>query len=386
MKKVVIGLSGGVDSAVAAYLLSKEYEVIGVTLRMQGDCFAFREEEDAAKAAARIGIPHEIVDCTEAFTDVQRYFADAYLAGTTPNPCIFCNPTVKWKMLLDYADRVGAEYVATGHYAFVEQTESGRYTLRTADSDKDQTYALCMLSQEQLARTIMPLGRYSKEEVRAFAREIGLEISDKPDSMEICFVRDNDYAGFIERYQEDRAVSAETEGDGTDCKSRSTDADSSEADGKSRPREGNFVDMEGHVLGRHKGFFHYTIGQRKGLGIAFGKPMFVKEILPETNEVVLAGNEDLFVNEVAVKQFNRMGADDAFQAYENTAAKCGEKVFLGKIRYSHKGEKCSIISADADSLRIRFENPVRAVTPGQALVLYDVRGRVIGGGIIQKDR
>ena len=348
MKKVVIGLSGGVDSSVAAYLLTKEYEVHGVTLRMQGDCFALKDIEDAAAVAKKLGISHEVIDCSDSFQNIKDYFAKEYLCGKTPNPCIVCNPTIKWKALLEYADQIGAEYVATGHYAYVMKLANGRYSLKTADSSKDQTYALCMLSQEQLARTVMPLGKYTKEEVRNFAREIGLEVAEKPDSMEICFIHDDNYAGYIENYT-----------------------------GIVKP-EGKFVDTSGKVLGTHKGITHYTVGQRKGLGIAFGKPMFVKEIRSENDEVVLSDNDELFVVEAEADNLNYMGIDNL----DEGRGVPDIKSLFAKIRYSHKGEKCSIISADADRIRVRFENPVRAVTPGQALVLYDENGCVMAGGII----
>lgn len=343
MQKIVVGMSGGVDSSVAASLLKKNYEVYGVTLHMQGDCFDSHDIEDARKVAEKLSIPFEVVDCTSAFDSIKSYFAESYLVGRTPNPCIMCNPTVKWRALLEYADSIGAEYVATGHYAYIEKLENGRYSLRTADSQKDQTYALCMLGQDALSRTIMPLGSFDKEEVREEARKLGFEISDKPDSMEVCFIPDDDHSGFIERYTGNADV------------------------------PGDFVDSEGNVLGSHRGITHYTIGQRKGLGIAFGKPMFVKEIRAEGNEVVLGENEELFTDEVLIKDFNLMSLKSLSEGIRA----------IGKIRYSHKGEKCSIISTDAKAVRIRFDNPVRAVTPGQALVLYDESGYVIGGGIIE---
>ena len=354
MKKVVVGLSGGVDSAVAASLLKNEYEVIGVTLQMQGGCFALKDIEDAKNIAELLGIEHVVLDCRERFAAIKKYFVKAYLDGKTPNPCVVCNPLVKWTALCEYADKIGADYVATGHYAYVEKLDNGRYALKAADSNKDQTYALYGLRQEQLQRTLMPLGRFtSKDEVRKIAKEIGLSVSDKPDSMEVCFIPDNDYAGFIAEYMKDD-VTGETAN-------------------LPAMQPGNFVNEEGKVLGEHKGIIHYTIGQRKGLGIAFGEPMFVKEIRPESNEVVLARNEDLFTTKLTAENVNLMGASEITEGMRAKA----------KIRYAHKGEMCKVVKYDGTSLELEFDNPVRAVTKGQAVVLYDEAGHVICGGIIE---
>lgn len=344
MKKVVIGLSGGVDSAVAAGLLQKEYEVTGVTLQTQGD-YLNNDIEDARRICEILGIKHHVINCEEAFKkEIKDYFAAAYLAGTTPNPCTRCNRYLKCQALYDYANEIGADYYATGHYAFVDRLENGRYALRSADSKKDQAYALYMLSQEQLSRLIMPLGQYSKDEIRRMAAEMNLPVSDKPDSMEICFIPDHDYAKFIEEY---------------------TGVIKS---------EGDFISPAGNVLGRHKGITHYTVGQRKGLGIAFGEPKFVKEIRPETDQVVLCDNDELFTDELTCTEVNFMSISPEEAAAEMEA--------FAKIRYSHKGEKCHIESYDGSSLKIRFETPVRAATPGQAVVLYDSTGHVMCGGTI----
>ncbi|MBQ0145543.1 MAG: tRNA 2-thiouridine(34) synthase MnmA [Lachnospiraceae bacterium] len=350
MRKIVIGLSGGVDSAVAAGLLQKEYEVIGVTLQMQGDSLdtqgnAEADIADARRICERLGIEHHIIDCTGTFDkEVKDYFADAYLKGITPNPCTRCNRFVKCMALMKYADEIGAECYATGHYAYADRLKNGRYALRSADSDKDQAYALYMLSQEQLSRLVMPLGKYSKDRIREMARDMGLEVSEKPDSMEICFVTDQDYAGFIERHT-----------------------------GITKP-EGDFVSPDGKVLGKHKGITHYTVGQRKGLGIAFGEPKFVKEIKADTDQVVLSDNEELFTDRIVCDEVNFMGISEQ-EVLSGLSA-------IGKIRYSHKGEKCSIIGYADGKMIIEFENPVRAATPGQAVVLYDVEGHVMCGGTI----
>lgn len=338
-----MGLSGGVDSAVAAGLLQKEYEVIGVTLQMQGDCLN-DDIADAEKICKTLGIEHHIIDCSEAFEkEVKDYFVSAYLRGTTPNPCTRCNRYLKCRALYDYADEIGADFYATGHYAFVDKLNNGRYALRSADSKKDQAYALYMLTQEQLGRLILPLGSYGKDEIRAMASGMGLSVSEKPDSMEICFIPDHDYAKFIEEYT-----------------------------GEIRPA-GDFVDAKGDFLGHHRGITHYTVGQRKGLGIAFGEPKFVKEIRPGTNQVVLADNDELFTDRLTCSEVNFMGIDESGAAGQSAIA---------KIRYSHKGEKCSIISFADGVMTIEFESPVRAVTPGQAVVLYDEDGHVMCGGTI----
>ncbi len=348
--KVVVGLSGGVDSSVAAWLLKQEgYEVIGATMQTWepgGD--GGREAsviEDAARVARALGIEHHVLDFHREFRcHVMDYFAGEYLQGRTPNPCVVCNRYVKWEAMLKAAMDLGADTIATGHYAAVDRLENGRYALRRAATDaKDQTYALYGLTQEQLAHTLMPVGAYEKDQIREMAREAGIPVAQKPDSQEICFIPDGDYAEFIRRYQ------------------------------KRQIPEGNFVDRQGNVLGRHRGIIHYTIGQRKGLNISLGKPAFVLEIRPETNEVVLGDNEELFTRTVRASNLNLMGILQL--PYKK------EIVATGKIRYNHKGERCRVRRVGEDELECTFEQPVRAVTPGQALVLYD-ENHVLGGGTI----
>ena len=310
-----------------------------------GGCCGLSAVEDARRVAQTIGIRHYVMNFKKEFKEhVMDYFVSEYLQGRTPNPCIACNRYVKWESLLQRSLSIGADYIATGHYARIEQLPNGRYAIcNSVTSAKDQTYALYNLTQEQLSRTLMPVGNYHKDEIRAMAENIGLVVAHKKDSQEICFVPDKDYAAFIDQH----------------------------ADTKVEP--GNFVDIEGNILGHHKGITHYTIGQRRGLNIAAGKRIFVQQIRPETNEVVLGSNESLFTNVVRAENINFMAEADLLPGQEWEA--------VGKIRYNHKGTPCRVKRVGEDRLECYFEEPVRAVTPGQALVLYK-GDYVLGGGTI----
>lgn len=358
-KKVVIGMSGGVDSSVAAYLLKEQgYDVIGVTMQIwqdeedaaveeNGGCCGLSAVEDARRVAADLEIPYYVMNFKAEFQkQVIDYFVDEYLDGRTPNPCIACNRYVKWEALLGRSLSIGADYIATGHYARVEQLANGRYTLKQSKTAaKDQTYALYNLTQQQLKRTLMPVGAYTKEEIRQTAERINLKVANKPDSQDICFVPDGDYAAFITEEYGKPIV------------------------------EGNFVDQNGKILGKHKGIIHYTVGQRKGLGLALGYPAFVLAIRPETNEVVIGSREDSMTRHVRADRLNFM-----------TIGKLTEpRRVWAKIRYNHKGAWCTVEMTDADQVLCIFEEPQQAVTPGQAVVFYDGE-YVLGGGTIIGDK
>ncbi len=353
--KVVVGMSGGVDSSVAAWLLKEQgYDVIGVTMQIwqdednvvqeeNGGCCGLSAVDDARRVAASIGIPYYVMNFKQEFQkNVIDYFTEEYLNGRTPNPCIACNRYVKWEALLQRSLSIGADYIATGHYARIDKLPNGRYAIRrSATLAKDQTYALYNLTQEQLEHTLMPVGNYSKDQIREMAEKIGLQVANKPDSQDICFVPDGDYASFIE----ENAVAP--------------------------IRQGNFVTPDGKILGKHKGIIHYTVGQRKGLGLALGYPAFVLEIRPETDEVVIGTYEESLTYTLRANELNFMSVEDITEPI---------RVFA-KIRYNHKGAWCTVEKTGEDEIICTFDEPIRAVTPGQAVVLYDGE-YVLGGGTI----
>ena len=354
--RVIVGMSGGVDSAVAAYLLKMAgYDVIGVTLKTwisdDGKESRCCEINDAQRAASQLDIPYHVLNCTQQFDSiVVGPFIDEYIGGRTPNPCIECNRALKWERMLYFAGIMGAQYVATGHYARIVKKENGRVTVqRAVHAEKDQTYMLYRLSQEQLASTLMPLGNLSKDEVRHIAATAGLDVADKKDSQEICFVTDGNYADFILDHAEGPI-----------------------------PREGYFVNEEGEILGKHKGIIHYTVGQRKGLGIAFGYPAFVKEIRPEENEIVIAREEALYGRSVRCENVNFMSISGLEQG---ESLRC-----RARIRYHHEAQPALIRMCGENRVQIDFDEPVRAATPGQSAVFYDEEECVIGGGVILPGR
>ncbi len=355
-KKVVVGMSGGVDSSVAAWLLKEQgYEVIGVTMQIwqdeniaqveeNGGCCGLSAVDDARRVAHKLDIPYYVMNFKQEFKcHVMDYFVEEYLQGHTPNPCIACNRYVKWEALLKRSLEIGADYIATGHYARIDRLPNGRYAIRNSvTAAKDQTYALYNLTQEQLAHTLMPVGEYPKEEIRRLAEAIGLPVAHKPDSQEICFVPDDDYAAFIEKEAGERV-----------------------------PGPGNFVTADGKVLGQHKGITHYTIGQRRGLNLPMGSRVFVTQIRPKTNEVVIGANEDIFTNEVLCDRVNYMSVADLEEP----------RRVLAKIRYNHRGDYCTLHKQPDGKVLCVFEEKVRAATPGQAVVFYDGE-YVLGGGTI----
>jgi len=357
-KKVVVGMSGGVDSSVAAYLLKEQgYDVIGVTMKhfdedaddyveREGGCCSLSSVEDARRVADRLGIPFYVLNFKESFKEkVIDYFIDEYMEGKTPNPCIACNKHIKFDEFLRRSEEaIEADYVATGHYAKIKQNEEGRYILVRADDDrKDQTYALYNFTQEQLSKTLMPCGDYTKDKIREIAKEIGLAVHNKKDSEEICFIPDNNHGLYISKAKPDAV------------------------------KTGNFVDKDGNILGQHKGIVYYTIGQRKGLGLALGKPIFVTAIRPETNEVVIGDEDDVFRNELISKDNNFIPFDKLEK----------EMTLLAKVRYQAKPAEATISPLENGRVKVSFKDKQRAITKGQSVVFYD-NDIVVGGGIIEE--
>lgn len=361
--KVLVAMSGGIDSTVAALMLHKDgYEVVGITMKTwdyassvgntgkkETGCCNLDSFNDARQAAVQHGFPHFILDIRDEFGDfVIENFVEEYIAGRTPNPCVMCNTHIKWRALLKRADALNCDFIATGHYAQVHQHDNGRYFIRKGKDDtKDQSYALWGLQQDLLSRTLLPLGTYHKTEIRQMAHDFGYpELANKSESYEICFVPDNDYRGFLKRRVEGL---------------------------EEKVAGGTFVDVEGNILGKHKGYPFYTVGQRKGLDIALGKPAFVTKIIPETNTVVLGDEEDLNQTIMQVNGINMM-------KYETI----GEEIdAMIKIRYKDKGAN-GILSAYENGVQVRFYNDVKGVAPGQSAVFYE-GDDVIGGGIIQRE-
>ena len=359
-EKVLVAMSGGIDSTVTALMLHKAgYEVVGITMKTwdyasagagkkETGCCNLDSFNDARLAAVQNGFPHYVLDIRSEFGDsVIDNFVEEYMAGRTPNPCVLCNTHIKWKALLKRADALGCAYIATGHYALI-RSENGRYVVsKGLDPLKDQSYVLWGLDQEVLSRTLLPLGGYRKTEIRQMAESFGYpELAKKSESYEICFVPDNDYRGFLKR----KVPGLED-----------------------RVRGGHFVDPQGNILGTHQGYPFYTIGQRKGLDITFGKPVYVTEIIPETNTVVLGDLSDLDRTDMVVRKMNWIKYDAVPSGMEVTA----------KVRYRDPGTPAYLYPAADGSVAVHFFSSAKGIAPGQSAVFYE-GDDVVGGGIIQR--
>lgn len=357
MGKVLVAMSGGIDSTMAALMLHEQgYEVVGITMKTwdythsggnkkETGCCNLDSFNDARQAAVDHGFPHYVFDIREEFNDmVIQNFVDEYIAGRTPNPCVLCNTHIKWAALLKRADALGCDFISTGHYAKVRQ-ENNRYVISKAkDLNKDQSYVLWGLKQDSLSRSIYPLGNYLKPEVRQLAADMGYtELSKKSESYEICFVPDNDYRGFLKRQNPNL---------------------------ESELNNGNFVLSDGTIVGKHAGYPFYTIGQRKGLGVAFGKPMFVIKIIPETNTVVLGEADELKQKSMIVSGLNYIKYNSVNDGLRTTT----------KIRYKDPGSESTIYNIDG-SISVHFDHAVNSISPGQSAVIYE-GDDVVAGGII----
>ncbi|MCP4786940.1 MAG: tRNA 2-thiouridine(34) synthase MnmA [Fuerstiella sp.] len=367
-KRVVLAMSGGVDSSAAAVLLHRQgYEVIGLFMRSgeteeaacavsdgglppvvatpthkQGCCGA-EDAADARRVADELGIPFHSLNFRDSFTRIKDYFADEYFAGRTPNPCVQCNNWLKFGKLWDFAQQVGADHIATGHYARILKDErSGEYSLHCGnDPQKDQSYVLFGIRRELLGRILLPVGEYQKPAIREYAEEAGLRVAQKKDSYEICFVPNDDYAGFLKRYRGHEGT------------------------------EGEFVDTAGNVMGHHDGYEKFTVGQRKGLGVAFGQPKFVLRVDAESRQVVLGDREDLASSEVRINGLNWL-VETPPQSFDCSV----------KVRYQQPSRACSVEIIRENEAVVFPDEPILGVAPGQAAVLYD-GDRVLGGGWIQ---
>lgn len=355
--RVLVAMSGGIDSSVTALMLHEQgYEVIGVTMktwdyatsggsRKTTGCCSLDDINDARALAVDLGFPHYIIDIREEFGDyIIDNFTSEYLAGRTPNPCVLCNTHIKWDALLKRADKLDCEFIATGHYANVRE-ENGRYVIsKGLDENKDQSYVLWGLKQSALRRTLFPMGQFRKPEIRQMALNAGYQdLAKKAESFEICFIPDNDYRGFLKRKHPEL---------------------------EDKVKGGLFVDKNGNILGEHEGYPFYTIGQRKGLGKTFGKPMFVTKIIPETNTVVLGEKDDLNGTELYIRDYNL----SKYESIDN------ELDVVAKIRYKDAGAP-GVVSYEGNMLKLKFYEEVSAITPGQSAVFYE-NNDLVGGGFI----
>ncbi len=358
--KVLLAMSGGIDSSIAALMLHEQgYEVVGITMKTwdyatsggsqkETGCCSLDSINDARTLAVNMGFPHFVLDIREEFGDyVIDNFVDEYLAGRTPNPCVLCNTHIKWEALLKRADMLDCEFIATGHYARIRE-ENKRYVIsKGLDQNKDQSYVLWGLTQDSLKRTLFPLQNFKKSEIKQMAIDNGyVDLANKSESYEICFVPDNDYRGFLKRRVEGL---------------------------EERVKGGNFVDKNGKVLGKHKGYPFYTIGQRKGLEIAVGEPLYVLEIVPETNVVVLGSKDELALQQMIVENYNLIKYEQLPYNYEA----------LTKIRYKDPGV-IATINHDNKNLNVQFHSSVSGIAPGQSAVFYDGED-LVGGGIIKRN-
>ena len=359
-KKVLLGMSGGIDSSVSAMLLKEQnFDIIGMTFRSydaiskacmekETGCCSVDSIFEAKKLADDFGFPHHILDTRELFENtVIADFISQYMAGFTPNPCVLCNKIIKWGKMLEECDKLNCDFIATGHYAQVA-SENGRYFLRKGlDKSKDQSYFLWTLTQDNLKRTIFPLGSLTKSQVREIALKNNyLKLAQKRESQEICFITNDDYRSFLREKV---------------------------ANIDKKIGEGNFVDINGKVLGKHKGFPFYTIGQRKGLEIALGHPAYVVDINSNTNTITLGEREDLLSKEMWISNINLMKYESLEDLDKNVRLTC-------KIRFRNEGESCKV-QQTGDKIKVTFEKPVSAVTPGQSAVIYENED-IVGGGII----
>ncbi len=356
--KVLVAMSGGIDSSVTAMMLHEQgYEVIGITMKTwdyqssgsskkETGCCSLDSIHDARQVAVNLGFPHYILDIRHEFGDyIIDNFVEEYLAGRTPNPCVLCNTHIKWEALLKRANMLDCEFIATGHYAQVRE-ENGRYVVsKGLDANKDQSYVLWGLSQQNLGRTLFPLGKYTKPEIRKMASTYGFdELANKPESYDICFIPDNDYRAFLKH----RVPELEEKVEG-----------------------GDFI-YKGKVVGKHRGYPFYTIGQRKGLEIALGDPVFVSEIIPETNTVILGDKEDLEKREMLVRDVNLVKYASLPPDFQT----------LTKIRYKDPGTM-STVNVEGGHIRVLFHQAVSGIAPGQSAVMYEGND-IIGGGFIAR--